>query len=595
MGVPKKEIHNMDRWARVEVIKARSEHVSGFDKYSRHSNTKREEYNSDIATIFKFHCESLEPPDEDVIKNRKDWAQDIEDAFAAEPEASEQREDEKTLRGKDEQAMADELVASVGSGSRQTRIPETPETPFSPGTPGLSGASAKPSPSPPNNLPNPAAPAPRKRRKRVKRTRRVLKITRMVKDESGVLQQTVESIYEPDEIEKYLKSRSEAHEIETHGLSDRQRERLKQRNEERLKMELAKLRRKVHQTQEDDLMKRGQGSSNIRCSKCNMLGHMRTNKKCPLYLEGGPDDEGVVQATGSGTIRINTERAEELEKGSRLKGKSRLTDGAALIDHEEDGVLPTTKKDPRMQLRLLLLSIVQNLKLQKDWVGPFLHPVSLKQCPDYKRRVSEPMCIEDIVKRIENSAIGDSEAGSRRRHKKSDTKSLAGYRNASEFDDDLQLLYRNAYLYNGPAHEVTVKAQKLVNLGQRALAGATAKISALVAEIEEIDKEQSLLDTLMAIVQVMVDDRIHSEAFQKDPAKYIPDYTFRIRKPMYLDRITNSIRDCKYASVAQFVADCHLIVQNSRVFNGVDNIYTRNAEDLLKIGQEKIEKLYPQL
>ena len=63
-------------------------------------------------------------------------------------------------------------------------------------------------------------------------------------------------------------------------------------------------------------------------------------------------------------------------------------------------------------LYYFLVRVVNALKKSR-LSADFLHPVSQSRYPDYYEKIENPMCIDEIVRRIENSAT-DHEPGSSR-------------------------------------------------------------------------------------------------------------------------------------------------------------------------------------
>ena len=61
--------------------------------------------------------------------------------------------------------------------------------------------------------------------------------------------------------------------------------------------------------------------------------------------------------------------------------------------------------------------------------------------------------------------------------------------------------------------------------------------------------------------------------------------------PMYLDKIAEKIAGGKYAKVSQFAHDCHLIVQNSRLFNKGTPGWMEVGEDLMRHGQSVMARV----
>lgn len=131
---------------------------------------------------------------------------------------------------------------------------------------------------------------------------RYLKITRMVKNSYGILERHVDIVKDPKVVELYVKKRQarlleDPTELDSNSavLTNDAEENMKVKK--RLEQELAKL-QKIQEKKKKKpvtnaridargrLNGRGVGkgkSTTRRCATCGMLGHIRTNKCCPLY------------------------------------------------------------------------------------------------------------------------------------------------------------------------------------------------------------------------------------------------------------------------------------------------------------------------
>ncbi|KAG7736037.1 hypothetical protein KL923_005139 [Ogataea haglerorum] len=131
---------------------------------------------------------------------------------------------------------------------------------------------------------------------------RYLKIVRMVKDSYGILQRPVEIVKDPKVVELYVKRRQrklleDPMELDTDNIVLTNDAEENKKVKKKLEEELAKL-----QKMQEKRKKKGLNTINIdsegrisgkgigkgkstsrRCATCGALGHIRTNKTCPLY------------------------------------------------------------------------------------------------------------------------------------------------------------------------------------------------------------------------------------------------------------------------------------------------------------------------
>ena len=124
-----------------------------------------------------------------------------------------------------------------------------------------------------------------------------LKITRMVRDTNGILQRKYEIVKDPAVIKAYIKRREKLEEdIIPDDIKVTNDEEKNLKTKKILKERLAKLeknqeRRNQRKAQKENLGGKGIGkgkSTTRKCATCGAVGHIRTNKACPMYDEGNP-------------------------------------------------------------------------------------------------------------------------------------------------------------------------------------------------------------------------------------------------------------------------------------------------------------------
>lgn len=124
-----------------------------------------------------------------------------------------------------------------------------------------------------------------------------LKITRMFRDKNGILQRKNEIIKDPNVIKAYIKRREKLEEdIIPDDITLTNDEEKNQKHKKLLEEQLAKLqknqeRRNARKANKENVGGKGIGkgkSTTRRCATCGAIGHIRTNKSCPMYDEGNP-------------------------------------------------------------------------------------------------------------------------------------------------------------------------------------------------------------------------------------------------------------------------------------------------------------------
>ncbi|ODQ66812.1 hypothetical protein NADFUDRAFT_11137, partial [Nadsonia fulvescens var. elongata DSM 6958] len=127
------------------------------------------------------------------------------------------------------------------------------------------------------------------------RQQKILRITRMIRDKNGTLQRKTEVIKDPNVIRAYVKRRQtiEDSQLLPDEIAPTDNEETNRRKRKILEEELARLQRNQERRNARKAMKAGpessgkgigKGKSTTRkCATCGAIGHIRTNKACPLY------------------------------------------------------------------------------------------------------------------------------------------------------------------------------------------------------------------------------------------------------------------------------------------------------------------------
>lgn len=121
-----------------------------------------------------------------------------------------------------------------------------------------------------------------------------LRITRMIRDQNGILQRKYEIVKDPAVIKAYIRRREKMEEdIIPEDIKITNDEERNAKNKRILEEKLAKLeknqeRRNQRKAQKESLSGKGIGkgkSTTRKCATCGAIGHIRTNKACPMYDE----------------------------------------------------------------------------------------------------------------------------------------------------------------------------------------------------------------------------------------------------------------------------------------------------------------------
>nr|XP_049699918.1 transcription initiation factor TFIID subunit 1 isoform X5 [Helicoverpa armigera] len=348
----------------------------------------------------------------------------------------------------------------------------------------------------------------------------------------------------------------------------------------------------------------------LKCGACGQVGHMRTNKACPLYtgaMGGGPssppetdieppplepddDDLGYVDGTKlTLPTKIIKQSAEELKRrgsGRRAGGASgsgeprsmgrRVRRGTAgdSCDYLVRRPAERRRTDPLVTLSSLLEDVLNHMRHLPD-VQPFLFPVNPKLVADYYRIVSRPMDLQTIRDNL------------RQKH----------YQSREEFLADVNQIVENSTLYNGtngPTSSLTVAAQRMLQRCVEKLAEKEEQLMKLEKQINPLldDNDQVALSFILENL-LTTKLKIMPEAWpflKPVNKKQVKDYYNVIKKPIDMETMGKKIQAHKYHSRNDFLRDIQLLVDNCRAYNGPNSQFTRQAEIILKVTQESLEQ-----
>lgn len=333
-----------------------------------------------------------------------------------------------------------------------------------------------------------------------------------------------------------------------------------------------------------------------KCGACGQVGHMRTNKACPLYtgsVTGGPasppdidvepppvepedDDLGYVDGTKlTLPTKIIKQTAEELKRrgggrrGSEFGRSKRRGATADSCEYLVRRPAERRRTDPLVTLSSLLEDVLNHMRHLPD-VQPFLFPVNHKLVADYYRIVSRPMDLQTIRDNL------------RQKH----------YQSREEFLADVNQIVENSTLYNGPTSSLTVAAQRMLQRCVEKLAEKEEQLMKLEKQINPLldDNDQVALsfifeNLLTTKLKIMPESWPFLKPVNK---KQVKDYYNVIKQPIDMETMGKKIQAHKYHSREEFLRDVQLLVDNCRAYNGPNSQFTRQAEAVLKVTQDAL-------
>ncbi|XP_060532389.1 transcription initiation factor TFIID subunit 1 isoform X2 [Cylas formicarius] len=342
----------------------------------------------------------------------------------------------------------------------------------------------------------------------------------------------------------------------------------------------------------------------LKCGACGNVGHMRTNKACPLYQNSGvttpinvamtedqeeeiekqlnTDDEDLVNVDGvkvklSGKL---LKHAEEMKRRSLLLkvpkdalGKKKRRGVSDLhCDYLKRHNKPANRRrtDPVVVLSTILENILNEMRDMPD-VQPFLFPVNQKLVIDYYKIIQRPMDLQTIRENL--------------RQKK--------YQSREEFLADVNQIVENSSLYNGPKSSLTVAATRMLNKCVDRLKEKEDRLMRLEKAINPLlDNDQVAFTYLLEnIMNTKLKALSESWPFHKPVnKKNVKDYYSIVKRPMDLETISKRIMTHRYHNRHEFLADVQQILENCILYNGKDSPFTEKAELLVKACRAALEE-----
>ncbi|XP_053931861.1 transcription initiation factor TFIID subunit 1 isoform X6 [Cuculus canorus] len=610
-GVPEEEIKKLSRWEVIDVVRTMSTEqarsgegpMSKFARGSRFSVAEHQErYKEECQRIFDLQNKVLESTEilstdtdsssaedsdfeemgkniENMLQNKKTSSQ-----LSREREEQERKELQRMLLGED-------------SGNDKERGKKDRRD--KKGLSSASGASAnshKDDDTASVTSLNSSA------------TGRRLKIYRTFRDEDGKEYVRCETVRKPAVIDAYCRIRTTKDEefIRKFALFDEQHREEMRKERRRIQEQLRRLKR----NQEKEKLKgppekkpkkmKERPDLKLKCGACGAIGHMRTNKFCPLYYQ--------TNAPPSNPVAMTEEQEEELEKtvihndneelikveGTKIVLGKQLIESAdevrrkSLVLKFPKQQLPPKKKrrvgttvhcdylnrphksihrrrtDPMVTLSSILEGIINDIRDLPN-TYPFHTPVNPKVVKDYYKIITRPMDLQTLRENV------------RKRQ----------YPSREEFREHLELIVKNSATYNGPKHSLTQISQSMLDLCDEKLKEKEDKLARLEKAINPLldDDDQVafsfILDNIVTQKMMAVPDSwpFHHPVNKK----FVPDYYKVIANPMDLESIRKNISKHKYQNRETFLDDVNLILANSIKYNGPDSQYTKTAQEIVNI------------
>ncbi|XP_071504650.1 transcription initiation factor TFIID subunit 1-like [Diadema antillarum] len=438
---------------------------------------------------------------------------------------------------------------------------------------------------------------------------RRLKIHRTFKGEDGKEYVRVETVRRAEVIDTYVRIRQTKDEqyIRQFALHDeRHREEMK-KERRRIQEQLRRIKRNQEKMEKEKTnpkpkpvkkpkKKKEKPDLKMKCGACGQIGHMRTNKDCPMYkkesLEKQPsitvamteeqeeeerrlDDDELVKTEGTKILldkRVITHADKVRRKSLVLKfpkeniktTKKRRVNPEPHCDYLKRPKQSKNRRrtDPQVILSTLLEDVLNAIR-DIPYTQPFHNPVVRRQVPDYYKIVTKPMDLQTMRDSI-------------RKHR---------YASREQFQTDVMQIVDNSILYNGAKSPLTMVARNMLLLTQKEMEENANKFSRLEKAINPLlgDDDQVafsfILDNIVAAMKAVPESwPFHNPV---NPKK-VRDYYKIIRHPMDLETMRKNVAKHFYHSSEDFLKDVERIRDNCIQYNGKESQLTAVAEKVLE-------------
>uniref|UniRef100_A0A7N6B047 Transcription initiation factor TFIID subunit 1 n=1 Tax=Anabas testudineus TaxID=64144 RepID=A0A7N6B047_ANATE len=446
-------------------------------------------------------------------------------------------------------------------------------------------------------------------------TGRRLKIYRTFRDEDGKEYVRCETVRKASVIDAYTRIRTTKDDefIRKFALFDEQHREEMRKERRRIQEQLRRLKR----NQEKDKIKgppekkakkvKERPDLKLKCGACGAIGHMRTNKFCPLYYQTNAppfnpvamteeqeeelektvihnDNEELIKVEGTKIVlgKQLIESADEVRRKSLVlkfpkqqlpQKKKRRVGSAVHCDYlnKPHKAIHRRRTDPMVTLSSVLESIINDMRDHPN-TYPFHTPVNAKVVKDYYKIITRPMDLQTLRENVRKRM----------------------YPSREEFREAVELIVKNSATYNGAKHPITQVAQSMLDLCDAKLKEKEDRLVRLEKAINPLldDDDQVafsfILDNIVTQKMMVVPDSwpFHHPVNKK----FVPDYYKVIVSPMDLESIRKNISKHKYQNRDAFLSDVSLIHANSIKYNGPDSPYTKTALEIVNVCKQTLSE-----
>uniref|UniRef100_A0A8C1N6Z5 Transcription initiation factor TFIID subunit n=1 Tax=Cyprinus carpio TaxID=7962 RepID=A0A8C1N6Z5_CYPCA len=578
-GVPEEEIKKLSRWEVIDVVRTMSTEqarsgegpMSKFARGSRFSVAEHQErYKEECQRIFDLQNKVLESTE--VLSTDTDSSSAEDSDFEEmgkniENMLQNKKTSSQLSREREEQERKELQRMLMGEDNERERGPSA-----------LSTSSHKDDDASSVTSLNSSA------------TGRRLKIYRTFCDEDGKEYVRCETVRKPAVIDAYLRIRTTKDDefIRKFALFDEQHREEMRKERRRIQEQLRRLKR----NQEKDRFKgppekkskkaKERPDLKLKCGACGAIGHMRTNKFCPLYYQ--------TNAPPSNPVAMTEEQEEELEKtvihndneelikveGTKIVLGKQLIESAdevrrkSLVLKFPKQQLPPKKKrrvgttvhcdylnrphksihrrrtDPMVTLSSVLESIINDMRDLPN-TYPFHTPVNGKVVKDYYKIIVRPMDLQTLRENVRKRM----------------------YPSREEFRESVELIYKNSATHTQDLFLCVFRCKK-----EERLVRLEKAINPLLDDDDQV-AFSFILDNIVTQKMMAVPDSwpFHHPVNKK----FVPDYYKVIINPMDLDTLPQ-VSEPRVVSPLIYIF----------TFSGPDSPYTKTALEIVNVCKQTL-------
>ncbi|XP_077984278.1 transcription initiation factor TFIID subunit 1-like [Glandiceps talaboti] len=434
-------------------------------------------------------------------------------------------------------------------------------------------------------------------------TGRRLKIYRTFRDDEGKEYQRIETVRKPEVIDTYVRIRQtkDGNFIRQFALQDEQHREEMKKERRRIQEQLRRIKRNQEKEKNEPpkppKKKKFKPDLKLKCGACGAIGHMRTNKECPLYQKSTPsnpiqvamteeqeelvektlrDDDDLVKTDGTKITLAKSviDHAEYLKRKSlvlkfpkeSVQSKKRRRAGTVVhCDYLKKPRKSANRRrtDPLVTLSSLLEEIL-NIMRDMENTYPFHGPVNPRQVPDYYKIVKKPMDLQTMRENV--------------RRKK--------YTSTEIFFEDTKQIVVNSTIYNGAKSALTVAAQNMCELCKQKIMEKEDRFTRIEKAINPLldDDDQVAFSFILDNIVGKMKEVPESWPFhQPVNAKFVKDYYKVIKAPMDLETIRHNTAHHYYHNREEFLEHVELLYANSKKYNGAESVYTETSKKIVEI------------